>query len=68
MGRVVFDISMSLDGYMTAAEQTPEEPLGPGGQRLTEWAFGTDEQNQPLLMVLDPQRSSYRGSGAPPSK
>jgi dihydrofolate reductase len=26
MGRVVFDISMSLDGFMTAAGQTPEEP------------------------------------------
>lgn len=28
MGRVVFDISMSLDGYMAAAGQTAEEPLG----------------------------------------
>ncbi len=49
MGRVVFDISMSLDGYMTAAGQTADEPLGPGGQRLNEWAFGTDEQNQDYL-------------------
>lgn len=49
MGRVVFDISMSLDGYMTAAGQTPEEPLGPGGERLTEWAFGTDERNSEYL-------------------
>ena len=48
MGTVVFDISMSLDGYMTAAGQTGEEPLGPGGQRLTEWAFA-DEQNQSYL-------------------
>jgi dihydrofolate reductase len=49
MGRVVFDISMSLDGYMTASGQTSEEPLGPGGQRLTEWAFGADEKNQEYL-------------------
>lgn len=49
MGIVVFDISMSLDGYMTAAGQTPDEPLGPGGQQLTEWAFGADEQNQTYL-------------------
>jgi hypothetical protein len=49
MGRVIFDISMSLDGYMTAAGRSPEEPLGPGGQRLTEWAFGADEQNQEYL-------------------
>lgn len=48
MGRVVFDISVSLDGYMTAAGQTAEEPLGPGGQLLTDWAFG-DEQNREYL-------------------
>lgn len=48
MANVVFDISMSLDGYMTAAGQTGEEPLGPGGQRLTEWAFA-DEQNRSYL-------------------
>jgi hypothetical protein len=28
MGTVIFDISMSLDGYMTAAGRTPEEPMG----------------------------------------
>jgi dihydrofolate reductase len=49
VGIVVFDISMSLDGYMTAAGQTPQEPLGPDGQQLTEWAFGADEQNQTYL-------------------
>ena len=42
MGKVVFDISMSLDGFMTAANQRPEEPLGEGGERLHEWAFGDD--------------------------
>jgi len=35
----VFDISMSLDGYVTAAGVRPEEPMGDGGQRLHEWAF-----------------------------
>lgn len=49
MGRVVFDISMSLDGFMTAAGQTAEEPLGPGGQRLNEWAFGDDDRNRDYL-------------------
>ncbi len=49
MGRVVFDISMSLDGFMTAAGQTAEEPLGPGGQRLNEWAFGGDPRNSDYL-------------------
>jgi dihydrofolate reductase len=49
MGKVVFDISMSLDGCMTAANRTPEEPMGAGGLRLTEWSFGEDEQNRAYL-------------------
>jgi len=49
MGRVVFDISMSLDGFVTAAGRTPEQPTGPGGERLTEWAFGEDERNRAYL-------------------
>ena len=49
MSRVIFDISMSLDGFVTAANVRPEEPLGDGGQRLHEWAFGDDERNRELL-------------------
>jgi len=37
MSRVVFDISTSVDGFVTAAPQTPEEPLGPGGTDLHAW-------------------------------
>jgi dihydrofolate reductase len=40
MSKVVFDTSMSLDGFMTAASQTPEEPLGKDGLQLHAWAFG----------------------------
>jgi len=46
MGKVIADISMSLDGYVTAAGQTPDEPLGKGGEQLHEWAFGEDEGDQ----------------------
>jgi dihydrofolate reductase len=49
MTRVIFDISMSLDGFVTAANVRPGEPLGDGGQRLHEWAFGDDERNLELL-------------------
>ncbi|MEV4141679.1 dihydrofolate reductase family protein [Dactylosporangium sp. NPDC049742] len=49
MGKVIFVISMSLDGYMTAANQTPGNPMGDGGERLQEWAFGTDATNQRYL-------------------
>jgi hypothetical protein len=33
MAKVIFDISMSLDGFITASNQTPEEPLGEGGEQ-----------------------------------
>lgn len=49
MSKVVFDISMSLDGYIAAANRRPEEPLGDGGQRLHEWAFGQDERSRKML-------------------
>ena len=39
MAKVVFDTSMSLDGFMTAADRTPQEPMGPGGLVLMDWAF-----------------------------
>ena len=49
MGKTIFDISMSLDGFITASNQTPEEPMGEGGERLHAWAFGADETNRRFL-------------------
>jgi dihydrofolate reductase len=39
MARLTCDISMSLDGFIAGPNQTLEEPLGRGGERLHEWAF-----------------------------
>jgi dihydrofolate reductase len=39
MSKVVCNLSMSLDGYIAGPEQTLEQPLGRGGERLHEWAF-----------------------------
>lgn len=49
MTKVTFDISMSLDGFITGSGSTPEEPMGEGGERLHEWAFGADEKSRRLL-------------------
>lgn len=49
MTKVIFDMSMSLDGYVRAADPTPDEPLGKGGERLHEWAFGRDERESAVL-------------------
>ncbi len=43
MGSVNYDISMSLDGYVRAANPTPDEPLGVGGEVLHEWAMNQDD-------------------------
>jgi dihydrofolate reductase len=49
MGKTVFDISMSLDGFITASGQTAEAPMGDGGEHLHDWAFGADETNRRFL-------------------
>ena len=41
MGKLVFDISTSLDGFVAGPHQTLDAPLGEGGNRLHEWAFAT---------------------------
>jgi dihydrofolate reductase len=47
---VVLDISMSLDGFVAAANVRPEAPIGDGGERLHEWAFGGDERDRQVLV------------------
>jgi dihydrofolate reductase len=37
MGKVRFEISMSLDGYVAGPNQSEEHPLGEGGEQLHEW-------------------------------
>jgi dihydrofolate reductase len=37
MGKVTFDISMSLDGFIAGPNPTLEQPLGEGGEELHEW-------------------------------
>jgi dihydrofolate reductase len=42
MSKIVFDISASLDGYVAAADRTPDQPLGRDGEQLHQWLFGDD--------------------------
>lgn len=39
MGSVVCDVTVSLDGYAAGPDQSREEPLGIGGERLHRWQF-----------------------------
>ena len=53
MGKVIFDISMSLDGFITGADPHPEAGwggLGEGGERLHDWGFSSaDPRNREIL-------------------
>jgi dihydrofolate reductase len=42
MDTVTCNISVSLDGYVAGPNQTLQDPLGEGGERLHEWALATE--------------------------
>jgi hypothetical protein len=47
MTRLKFDISMSLDGFITGPNPRREEPLGDGGEQLHESAGVTHLRYRP---------------------
>ena len=53
MGKVIFDISMSLDGFITGANPRAEAGwggLGEGGERLHDWGFNSaDPRNREIM-------------------
>jgi len=53
MGKVIYDISMSLDGFIAGANAGPEAGwagLGEGGERLHDWGFNSaDPRNSEIL-------------------
>jgi dihydrofolate reductase len=56
MGKVIYDISMSLDGFIAGANVRPEAGwagLGDGGERLHDWGFNSaDPRNREIEEVL----------------
>ncbi len=40
MAKLIYDTSMSLDGFIAGPNPRPGEPLGDGGDRLHEWMSG----------------------------
>src|SRR5436190_22011749 len=47
MGKLMLDISMSVDGFVAGSDQTLDEPLGEGGEQLHEWAFALKAWREP---------------------
>ena len=56
MGKVIYDISMSLDGFIAGANARPEAGwagLGDGGERLHDWGFNSaDPRNREIEETL----------------
>jgi dihydrofolate reductase len=49
MTRVVADISVSLDGFVTGPDAGPDNGLGNGGDALHRWVFSDDPEDRRLL-------------------
>ncbi len=59
MGKVRFDISMSLDGFTAGPSVSAGNPLGDGGERLHDWMFSHITETGRTI-----QREVFDGAGA----
>ena len=46
MGKVLFDITASLDGFVAGPNDSPDLPMGEGGLRLFDWYFSESETSR----------------------
>jgi dihydrofolate reductase len=49
MTRIIADISLSLDGFVTGPDPDPDNGLGIGGEALHTWAFSDDADDHRIL-------------------
>ncbi|SEQ11183.1 dihydrofolate reductase family protein [Streptomyces radiopugnans] len=49
MTRIIADISISLDGFVTGPDPGPDNGLGTGGEALHTWAFSEDPDDRRIL-------------------
>src|SRR5689334_19514967 len=54
MGKVVFDITSSLDGFVAGPNDGPDLPMGEGGLRLFDWYFSESETSR-TSEAMDPE-------------
>jgi dihydrofolate reductase len=73
MGKVVFNMTMSLDGFVAGPNDSPEKGLGDGGDALFNWYFSGDtevsiSEGTPVLKVSSESaellKASIENSGA----
>lgn len=49
MTRIIADISVSVDGFVTGPDPGPDNGLGTGGEALHTWAFSDDPDDRRVL-------------------
>ncbi|MGA5344226.1 dihydrofolate reductase family protein [Streptomyces griseoincarnatus] len=49
MTRIIADISISLDGYVTGPDPGPDNGLGNGGEGLHTWAFSDEPEDRRIV-------------------
>jgi dihydrofolate reductase len=71
MGKIISDISMSLDGYIAGSNPTLKEPLGHRGEELHEWVYNLESWRKPHGMSGgetgqddDVMKESFENTGA----
>ena len=65
MGKVSTGLSMSLDGFIAGPNDSPERPLGEGGERLFAWYSGGDTEYRlpgtDMVFRISPQSDELLG-------
>lgn len=46
MSKVIFGVSVSLDGHANGSDPSLDQPMGAGGDRLHDWASGGNEADR----------------------
>jgi dihydrofolate reductase len=59
MSSVICRIAMSLDGFVAGPNQSVDNPIGEGGMRLHEWAFGTDPTDAAVVEEAERNVGAY---------
>ena len=57
MGKVIVDITMSLDGFVTGPNDGPGNGLGDGGRVLHEWVFEGRTEADAQLLFEEPMKT-----------
>ena len=59
MGKVVFNMTVSLDGFVAGPNDSPENGLGDGGDALSKWYFSGDTEvpisDGNMMLKVSPQ-------------